>query len=68
VPEPAGGVDALKQADGTADETNAVGEAPDIEAGATKSVTLDLKAGKYVLLCNLPGHFAGGMWTTFTVS
>lgn len=68
VPEPAGGVDALKQADGTADEANAVGEAPDIEAGATKSVTLDLKAGKYVLLCNLPGHFAGGMWTTFTVS
>ncbi|MFN8124152.1 MAG: sulfocyanin-like copper-binding protein [Thermoleophilia bacterium] len=68
VPEPAGGAQALKKADGSADETGSPGEAPDIAAGATKKVTLDLKAGKYLLLCNLPGHFAGGMYTEFTVT
>jgi len=58
----------LKLANGEADETNSVGEAPDIKAGRTKSVTLDLTAGHYVLLCNLPGHFAQGMYAEFTVT
>lgn len=57
----------LAQPDGTANESTSVGEAADIAAGETKMVTLDLKPGKYVLLCNLPGHYAGGMFATFTV-
>jgi uncharacterized cupredoxin-like copper-binding protein len=44
-----------------------VGEAADIEPGASKSVTLDLTPGSYIPLSNLPGHYAGGMFTTFAV-
>ena len=31
-------------------------------------LTVDLAAGKYILLCNLPGHYTGGkQYSTFTV-
>ncbi|MGX7876784.1 sulfocyanin-like copper-binding protein [Mesorhizobium sp. ORM6] len=30
-------------------------------------MTVDLKAGKYLLICNVPGHYGAGMWTEFTV-
>ncbi|MGI9116733.1 MAG: sulfocyanin-like copper-binding protein [Gaiellales bacterium] len=56
----------LMQKDGTADESTSVGEAADIPAGGSKSVTLDLPPGKYVLLCNIPGHYKAGMYATFT--
>ena len=58
----------LTLADGTADETGTVGEAADLQVGASKSMTLDLKPGHYVLLCNLPGHYAGGMFAEITVT
>ena len=58
----------LTEPDGTANESTSVGEAADLEPGATKMVTLDLKAGHYILLCNLPGHYAGGMYQEFTVT
>lgn len=67
VPSPAGGGKALAKADGTANETGALGETKDVPAGGTKSFAVDLKPGKYILLCNLPGHFAGGMWVEFSV-
>lgn len=67
VPSPAGGGKALAKADGTADETGALGETKDVPSGGTKSFTVDLRPGKYILLCNLPGHFAGGMWVEFSV-
>jgi uncharacterized cupredoxin-like copper-binding protein len=51
----------------TADETGDLGEAEDIAAGASKSVTLLLKPGHYVLICNLAGHYQVGMHTAFTV-
>lgn len=59
---------ALKQPDGSASEEGSPGEVPDVEPGKGGNVTITLPAGKYVLLCNLPGHFAGGMYTTLTVS
>ncbi len=68
VPEPSGGPKALAKADGTADEAGALGETSDVPPGTTKSFSVDMKAGKYVLLCNLPGHFAGGMYAEFTVT
>ena len=40
---------------------------PICEPGKTGRLTVTLPAGKYVLLCNLPGHFAGGMYADFTV-
>ena len=30
--------------------------------------TVPLKAGKYLLICNVPGHYGAGMWTEFTVT
>jgi plastocyanin len=36
--------------------------------GATKSVTLNLKPGKYVFYCSVPGHRQAGMQGTLTVS
>jgi uncharacterized cupredoxin-like copper-binding protein len=45
-----------------------VGETGDIDAGATKTLTLTLTAGHYVVVCNLQHHFAMGMRTDFTVA
>ncbi len=36
-------------------------------SGATKSLTLDLKAGTYTFFCSVPGHRQGGMQGTLTV-
>jgi uncharacterized cupredoxin-like copper-binding protein len=53
---------------GRAVEKGALGEAPEMGGGKTKTITLNLKKGKYVLLCNVPGHYAGGMFTSFNVT
>ena len=50
-----------------ADEAGAVDEIQDLPAGATKLLSVTLPAGHYVLLCNLPGHYVGGMYADFTV-
>jgi uncharacterized cupredoxin-like copper-binding protein len=50
-----------------ASEKGAVGEVEDIAGGKSKKLTLNLKAGHYVLICNLPGHYKGGMRSDFTV-
>jgi uncharacterized cupredoxin-like copper-binding protein len=54
-------------ANGRVPEKGVVGEAGDIKPGQTKKVTLALKAGKYVLLCNLAGHYKAGQYAGFTV-
>lgn len=38
-----------------------------IQPGQTKRVTVTLKASKYVLLCNLPGHYQAGQRAGFRV-
>lgn len=43
------------------------GKIATIAAGASQSVTAGLPAGKYVLLCNVPGHYGAGMHSAFTV-
>ena len=35
--------------------------------GATRKVTLRLKPGRYEFVCNMAGHFLGGMHTTVQV-
>lgn len=52
-----------------ADETGNVGELSEkaLTVGAKKDLTLDLKPGHYALICNLPGHYQGGMHLDFTV-
>jgi uncharacterized cupredoxin-like copper-binding protein len=42
-------------------------ELGDLEPGKSGSMTLDLETGKYLLFCNLPGHFKSGMYRVLTV-
>jgi uncharacterized cupredoxin-like copper-binding protein len=50
-----------------ADETGNVGETGDLAPGQAKTIALALKPGHYALICNLPGHYAAGQHTDFTV-
>jgi uncharacterized cupredoxin-like copper-binding protein len=64
-------------ADGSVDEEGEgiepVDEIEDIEVGATPSLTVDLAAGNYVLICNIyteseqESHYQEGMRTAFMV-
>jgi uncharacterized cupredoxin-like copper-binding protein len=51
-----------------ADGVEIVKEKEDIAANASASLTVDLEAGAYVLICNLPAHYQSGMHATFSVS
>jgi uncharacterized cupredoxin-like copper-binding protein len=68
--------------DGSVDEgqipkRDKVGETGDVKSGKTKSKTLKLSAGSYILFCNIIdtepdgsqlSHFANGMYTTINAS
>lgn len=43
------------------------GEIADVAPDATKKGAFKLTAGKYVRFCNLPGHYAQGMYGSLTV-
>jgi uncharacterized cupredoxin-like copper-binding protein len=45
-----------------------VGETGDMESGTIKLLTIDLRAGHYAVVCNLPGHYAMGMHQDFWVA
>ena len=63
--------------DGSVDEEGAgvelIGEIEEFAVDSVEEITFDLKAGKYVLLCNIydadedEAHYAEGMRTAFTV-
>ena len=62
----------VKAADHKVDETAATvkhfsPEAENIAKGGNKKVVLDLPVGKYVFICNVPGHYALGMHAAFEV-
>jgi uncharacterized cupredoxin-like copper-binding protein len=44
-----------------------IDEIEDVAGGTTQSLTVNLEAGNYVLICNLPGHYRQGMHASFTV-
>jgi uncharacterized cupredoxin-like copper-binding protein len=44
-----------------------VDEIDGLAPGEHKDLTVDLKAGTYLLICNYPGHVHGGMVTTLMV-
>ena len=52
---------------GKADEPGHIDEVEDIAPGATAKLTVTLDPGAYVIICNMPGHYAAGMHTSFTV-
>jgi uncharacterized cupredoxin-like copper-binding protein len=45
-----------------------VDEVENVTPGATKQLAVDLKPGRYVLVCNIPGHYKLGMRTAVVVS
>lgn len=51
---------------GRAVEKGVLGEA-ELKPGRSGKLTLTLKAGKYALICNLPGHYKAGQYTGFVV-
>jgi uncharacterized cupredoxin-like copper-binding protein len=62
--------------DGRIDELGSLGEASNtcgagsgdgIAPGTSSWVTITLAPGRYELVCNLPGHYAAGMYTQLTV-
>ncbi|HEV2250129.1 MAG TPA: cupredoxin domain-containing protein [Candidatus Limnocylindria bacterium] len=52
---------------GKVDETGNVGETGEMAVGASKTFSVTLPAGHYVLMCNEIGHYASGMHVAFTV-
>jgi len=53
---------------GKVDETGNVGETGEVKPGESKSFTITIPAGHYVIMCNEVGHYAAGMHLTFTVN
>lgn len=45
-----------------------LGEVSELDPGASGALQLSLKPGKYILYCNVPGHYMLGMWTEFVVT
>lgn len=49
------------------DKAGHLGEVSELDPGKSGELSLDLPAGTYIVLCNIPGHYALGMWTLLTV-
>ncbi len=70
VPAPSPGTDLPYDAKSdTVDEkrVRSLGEISDLKPGAHGKLTLNLKPGTYLLLCNQPGHYKSGMSTRLVV-
>jgi uncharacterized cupredoxin-like copper-binding protein len=49
-------------------ELDLVDEAEDIAPGVGTTLTVDLDAGNYVVICNVEGHYRAGMHASLTVT
>ncbi len=58
---------ALPIQDGAATEAGLVKEISEFKPGLTKKLTVTLKSGKYVLICNIKGHYKAGQYSRFSV-
>ena len=50
------------------DSAGHMGEVSELEPGKGGSVSVTMKPGRYLLVCNIPGHYKAGMWVEFTVT
>ena len=59
----------LEPVTGRIDEAklDVVGEQPEYEPGTPGSVTLDLTPGRYVVMCNIQGHYKAGMYADLEI-
>jgi len=55
-------------ADRTVSEDASVGEDSETAPGKAKTTTINLTPGRYILVCNIEGHYQKGMFTAFTVT
>jgi uncharacterized cupredoxin-like copper-binding protein len=58
---------ALPLKGGKAVETGRLGKLPRIASGASRRLTLSLRPGRYVLICNLMGHYQAGQFAALRV-
>jgi len=66
---PAGGLALSGNAvDETASGQTKIDEIAEFAPGTTKTLTLDLQPGNYVLICNVAGHYQKGVHAAFTVT
>lgn len=57
----------LNKSSSAAVETGRVGKPLLVSPGKTRTITLNLKPGKYVLICNLAYHYQSGQYAAFKV-
>ncbi len=50
------------------DAVQKLGEVSELDSTKTGTVTLNLTAGHYALICNIAGHYSQGMHVDFTVN
>lgn len=50
------------------DQVRSAGETGELQPNQSKSISLDLAPGSYLLLCNVAGHYAAGMEVALTVT
>ena len=50
------------------EQINDRGEVSELDPGQSGSLSLNLKSGTYMLLCNVAGHYKAGMYTLIHVS
>lgn len=50
------------------DAAGHLGEVAELDPGKSGALSVDLTPGLYILYCNIPGHYIGGMWTILTVT
>lgn len=50
------------------DQVKVLGEVADLEPNASKTLELTLTPGSYLLICNVPGHYAAGMVAALSVT
>jgi uncharacterized cupredoxin-like copper-binding protein len=60
--------DDLPRHGGRAKEAGKVDEVENVRPGSTKVLTVHLKPGRYVLICNIAGHYAAGMHAALRVT
>ena len=67
---PSGGDAKVDEAGSLGEASNSCGDGAGqgIVPGASGWVTITLAPGRYEVLCNLPGHYAAGMYTQLTVA
>jgi uncharacterized cupredoxin-like copper-binding protein len=50
------------------DAAGHLGEVAELEPGKSGALRLTLKPGRYILYCNIAGHYELGMWTLLNVT